>query len=173
MSNITAGSDAPAKVNAIIEIPKGSNVKYEHEKSLNIIKVDRILHTSMVYPYNYGYIPGTLAEDGDPMDILVITASAFYPFTMVGARIIGALHMKDEAGIDTKIIAVPVEKVDPDQAAIKDIDDLGEHTKKLIGHFFSYYKSIEPGKWAEIGGWVGAKDAQTMVQEGIDRLAKK
>ena len=173
MSSITAGSDAPSKVNAIIEIPKGSNVKYEHEKSLNIIKVDRILHTSMVYPYNYGYIPGTLAEDGDPMDILVITASSFYPFTLVSARVVGALQMKDEAGIDTKIIAVPVEKVDPDQAAIKDVTDLGEHTKKLIGHFFSYYKSIEPGKWAEVGGWLGAKEAQAIVQEGIDRLAKK
>ncbi len=173
MSNITAGSDAPEKVNAIIEIPKGSNVKYEHEKELNIIKVDRILHTSMVYPYNYGYIPGTLAEDGDPMDILVITSSPFYPFTMVKARVIGALQMKDEEGIDTKLIAVPMEKVDPDQAEIKDVSDLGEHTKKLIGHFFSYYKSIEPGKWAEVGGWISAKEAQTIILEGIARAGKK
>ena len=172
MIKIDAGKDAPKVVNALIEIPKGSGIKYEYDAKREIIKVDRILHTSMVYPYNYGFIPGTLGEDGDPIDILVITGSSFYPGTLVSVRPIGALLMKDEEGIDTKLVAVPIEKVDPDMKGVNDVKDLNEHAKKMIGHFFSYYKSIEPGKWAEVGGWVGADEAYKSISSAIERARK-
>ena len=172
MTKIDAGKDAPKIVNALIEIPKGSGVKYEYDKKYEIISVDRILHTSMVYPYNYGYIPGTLSEDGDPIDILVVTNTPFHPNTLITVRPIGALLMKDEEGIDTKLVAVPVDKVDPDAKGINDIKDLNDHVKKMVGHFFSYYKSIEPGKWAEVSGWVGAEEAFKFINEAIKRAQK-
>ena len=172
MAKIDAGKDAPKIVNALIEIPKGSGIKYEYDKKLEIIRVDRILHTSMVYPYNYGYIPGTLSEDGDPIDIMVITGASFHPNTLVVVRPIGALLMKDEEGIDTKLVAVPVDKVDPDAKGINDVKDLNDHVKKMMGHFFSYYKSIEPGKWAEVSGWVGADEAFGFINEAIKRAQK-
>ena len=170
--NVEAGADAPKKVTAFVEIPKGSNIKYEYDEHTGIIKVDRILHTSMVYPYNYGFIPGTLGEDGDPIDIMVISNSAFAPGTTVSVRPIGALLMKDEEGVDTKIMAVPIEKIDPDFAQVKDASDLGEHTKAIIGHFFSFYKSIEPGKWAKVEGWVGAEKSHELISKAIERRKK-
>ncbi|MCL5008479.1 MAG: inorganic diphosphatase [Candidatus Marsarchaeota archaeon] len=163
--SIGIGKDAPKKVNAFIEIPKGSNVKYELDEETQMIKVDRILHTSMVYPYNYGFVAGTKGEDGDPLDIMVISTAPFATGTFVAAKPIGNLLMKDEEGIDTKVIAVPTEKVDPDFGKINDISELGEHTKNMISHFFSYYKSLEPGKWAEVSGWEGAEKAQALIKK--------
>ena len=155
-------------VNAFIEIPKGSNIKYELDESSGIMKVDRILHTAMFYPYNYGFIAGTNGEDGDPLDIMVISNSSFSPGTFVIARPVGLLLMKDEEGIDTKIIAVPVEKVDPDFKTISNISDLSEHTKEMISHFFKYYKSLEPGKWAEVSGWEGAEKAYELIKDSLE-----
>ncbi|MEM0201140.1 MAG: inorganic diphosphatase [Candidatus Micrarchaeaceae archaeon] len=165
---LTTGKDAPKKVNAFIEISKGSNVKYELDESSGIIKVDRILHTAMFYPYNYGFIAGTKGEDGDPLDIMVISNSSFNTGTFVVAKPIGLLLMKDEEGIDTKIIAVPTEKVDPDYKSINDISDLNEHTKNMISHFFKYYKSLEPGKWAEVSGWEGASKAYEHILKAME-----
>lgn len=162
------GKDFPKKVNAFIEIPKGSNIKYELDESSGIMKVDRILHTAMFYPYNYGFIAGTNGEDGDPLDIMVISNSSFSPGTFVIARPVGLLLMKDEEGIDTKIIAVPVEKVDPDFKTISNISDLSEHTKEMISHFFKYYKSLEPGKWAEVSGWEGAEKAYELIKDSLE-----
>ncbi len=164
---IGPGKDAPKKTNAIVEIPKGSSVKYELDEETGMMKVDRILHTAMFYPYNYGFIPGTRSDDGDPSDIMVISTASFAPGTLVQARPIGLLMMKDEGGIDTKIMAVPLEKVDPEYKDVKDITDLTEHTRNVIIHFFMYYKSLEPGKWVELGGWKGAKDAEEYIKAAI------
>ncbi|MGC8479623.1 MAG: inorganic diphosphatase [Candidatus Micrarchaeia archaeon] len=164
---LTCGKDAPKKVNAFIEIPKGSNIKYEVDEESGLIKVDRILHTAMFYPYNYGFIAGTKGEDGDPLDIMVISNSSFAPGTFVVVKPIGLLLMKDEEGIDTKIMAVPVEKVDPDFKTISNISELSEHTKNMISHFFKYYKSLEPGKWAEVSGWEDASKAHEYINKAI------
>ena len=171
--DVKIGDEAPKKVNAFIEIPKGSNVKYEYDEKNEIIKVDRILHTSMVYPYNYGFVPETLGEDGDPLDIMVITATPFLPNTIVSVRPIGVLLMKDEEGIDTKVMSVPSEKIDPASKSINDAKDLDAHTKDMISHFFSYYKSIEPGKWAKTEGWRGADEARKFIEAAFDRLKKE
>ncbi len=170
---LEAGSDAPKKVNVFIEIPKGSNIKYEYDEKSGVVKVDRILHTSMAYPYNYGFVPGTLGEDGDPIDVMVISGSAFAPGTYVAAKPIAVLLMKDEEGVDSKIMAVPTEKIDPDFGAFSAAKDLNEHTKAMIGHFFSYYKSIEPGKWAKVEGWEDSSKAQELINAAIARAKKQ
>ena len=173
MLKIDAGKDAPSKVRAFIEIPKGSNVKYELDEETGLIKVDRILYTSMVFPYNYGFIPGTLGEDGDPLDIMVITSATFNSGTTIMVRPIGVLLMKDEEGIDTKVMAVPVEKIDPEFANVKDITELNESIKTKIVHFYSYYKSVEPGKWVKLEGWENAAKAQDFINKAIARAKKK
>ncbi len=164
-----AGKKAPDVVNVVVEIPKGSNVKYEYDIEKGMMKVDRILYTAMSYPFNYGFVAGTLGEDGDPLDILVISNTAFLTGSFLEARPIGVMMMKDEEGIDSKVIAVPVEKVDPEFGSVKDINDISESIKKKIAHFFSYYKSIEPGKWVEITGWEGAKMAKEELVKAIAR----
>lgn len=173
MLKLDAGEDAPKKVRAFIEIPKGSNVKYELDEKTGVIKVDRILYTSMAYPYNYGFVPGTLGEDGDPLDIMVISNASFNSGTTVMVRPIGVLLMKDEEGIDTKVMAVPVEKVDPEFAGVKDIADLPESVKTKIVHFYSYYKSVEPGKWVKLEGWENAAKAQEFITKAIARGKKE
>ncbi len=173
MLELDAGEEAPRKVRAFIEIPRGSNIKYELDEKTGVIKVDRILFTSMVYPYNYGFVPGTLGEDGDPIDIMVISSAAFNSGTMVMVRPIGVLLMRDEEGVDTKIMAVPVEKVDPELAHIQDIKDLSESIKGKIVHFYSYYKNIEPGKWVKLEGWDDAARAQDFIKKAIARGKKK
>lgn len=163
------GRKAPEIVNVIVEIPKGSNVKYEYDIENKIMKVDRILYTAMSYPFNYGFVPGTKGGDGDPLDIVVLSSAVFSTGTLVEARPIGVLLTKDEEGIDSKVIAVPVKKVDPEFENINDIDDLPDSVKKKIGHFYSYYKSIEPGKWVKISGWKGAKEAQEEIKKAIKK----
>ncbi len=167
MESLDAGKDAPKLVNAFIEIPKQSNVKYEYDEKSGAMKVDRILHTSMVYPYNYGFIPGTLGEDGDPIDIMVISTAAFSPGSFVIAKPIAVLLMRDEEGVDSKLIAVPTEKVDPEYGRLNGVKEISEHTKSMIAHFFSYYKSIEPGKWAKVEGWEDAAVAQELIKKAI------
>ena len=169
MKELDAGKDAPKIVNAFIEIPKGSNIKYEMDEKHEVIKVDRILHTSMVYPFNYGFIPGTLGEDGDPIDIMVISGASFAPGTLVAAKPIAVLLMRDEEGIDSKLMAVPVEKVDPEFGKFAGAGSLSEHTKSMIAHFFSYYKSIEPGKWAKVEGWEDITTAHGLIKAAIER----
>jgi inorganic pyrophosphatase len=169
MLKIDAGKGAPDKVRAFIEIPKGSGVKYELDEETGLIKVDRILYTSMSYPYNYGFVPGTLGEDGDPLDIMVISATAFNSGTTVMVRPIGVLLMKDEEGVDTKVMAVPIDKVDPEMSSIKDVKDLNESVKTKIVHFYSYYKSVEPGKWVKLEGWESAAKAHEYINKAIER----
>ncbi|MCL5440421.1 MAG: inorganic diphosphatase [Candidatus Marsarchaeota archaeon] len=168
-----AGKRAPDIVNVIIEIPKDGNVKYEYDMEKGLIKVDRVLYTSMVYPFNYGFVTGTLGEDGDPLDIVVLSNTAFFPGSFLEARPIGVLLMKDEEGVDSKIIATPTEKADHSFKHITDINDLDEAIKGKIGHFFSYYKTLEPGKWVEVTGWEGAEGAKLIIKRAIARKGEK
>lgn len=169
---LTAGSKAPEIVNAFIEIPLGSNIKYEYDEEEEVLKVDRVLYTAMTYPANYGFIPGTASEDGDPLDILVLSNYPFAPGTVIEARPIGMIYMTDEEGVDKKIIAVPKDKVDPTFSNIKDINDIPEAVKNKLVHFFEHYKELEPGKWVKISGWGTKEEAIQEIKKAIERKQK-
>jgi len=163
------GKKAPDVVNVLIEIPMGSNIKYEYDEEEEIVKVDRVLYTSMVYPFNYGFVPGTLEEDGDPIDVLVLGNYSLIPGTVIEARPVGLIHMQDEEGTDKKIIAVPKDKTDPSFSRIKDVTDIDEPTKNKIVHFFEHYKELEPGKWVKISGWGTASEAKEKIMKAVQR----
>lgn len=167
IQSIPAGKNPPEEVNVFVEIPQGSSIKYELDKKSGVIMVDRFAYTAMFYPFNYGFIPNTLAEDGDPVDILVISTYAVHPGTVIPARPIGMLEMEDEAGIDTKILAVPTVKVDPFYANINDIADLDETTKEKIKHFFNHYKELEPGKWVKTKNFLGKEKAFEAINKAL------
>ncbi len=166
------GEKAPEVVNVFIEIPMGSNIKYEYDDKAEIVKVDRVLYTSMSYPFNYGFVPMTRGEDHDPIDVLVISNQPFAIGTLVEARVIGMVNMRDEEGIDTKVLAVPKDKTDPSLSNIKNIADLPEPVKNKIKHFFEHYKELEPNKWVKIEGFEDADAAKKKVLEAIERKAK-
>ena len=166
IKKIKVGS-VPDKVNVFIEIPKDGSIKYELDKESGVIFVDRFLHTAMSYPFNYGFIPNTMSEDGDPIDVLVLGDQAVMPGVVIPSKIIGMLEMEDEAGIDTKIIAVPTEKIDPNSSEINDISDVSNSIKNKIKHFFENYKTLEPGKWAKIKEWKGKEEAVAAVKKSI------
>jgi len=167
------GKKAPDEVNVVIEIPMGSNIKYEYDEEEDVVKVDRVLYTSMMYPFNYGFVPGTLEEDGDPIDVLVITSYPILPGTAIEARPVGILYMRDEEGEDAKIIAVPKDKIDPSYSNIRDIIDLPEAVKNKIVHFFEHYKELEPGKWVKVSGWGSANEAKARINAAIKRASGK
>jgi inorganic pyrophosphatase len=166
IKKIPAGKNPPSEINVFIEIPQGSSIKYELDKELGIIKVDRILYTSMFYPFNYGFIPNTQADDGDPVDVLLISSMPFNPGVIVSSRPIGLLEMEDEAGLDNKIIAVPEAKVDPVFAATSNAaEDLDEYIKQRIKHFFESYKELEPGKWVKAKEFIGKEKAEEEIKK--------
>ncbi len=152
-------------IKVLIEIPKHSMIKYEVDKDTGLLMVDRFMYTAMAYPFNYGYIPNTLAKDGDPVDVLVVSSHPVQAGAIMASRVIGILEMEDEAGIDNKIIAVPTKKVDPFYANINDLADLDEATKNLIKHFFENYKGTEPGKWVKVKQFCGKEEALRDIQE--------
>ena len=145
ISKIKAGSN-PDKLNAVIEIPYGSNIKYEIDKDSGAVVVDRVLYSAMFYPANYGFIPSTLADDGDPADVLVLNEYPLQAGSVIPCRLIGVLVMEDESGMDEKLLAVPVTKIDPRYDGIKSIDDLPKATLDKIKNFFETYKMLEPNK---------------------------
>ncbi len=155
------------EINVLIEIPQGSPIKYELDKESGVIMVDRFAFTSMIYPFNYGFIPNTYAEDGDPVDVLVISTYPVYPGVVIPCRPIGMLEMEDEAGIDTKILAVPTTKVDPFLSNINDVSDLDETTKKKIQHFFNHYKELEPGKWVKTKNYLSKQQAFEVIKKAL------
>ncbi|MBI2032902.1 MAG: inorganic diphosphatase [Candidatus Levybacteria bacterium] len=168
IKKISAGKNPQAgEVNVFVEIPKDSNIKYELDKDSGIIMVDRFLYTAMQFPANYGFVPNTLAADGDPLDVLVLSEHSIAPGTVVPAVVIGMLGMEDEAGNDTKILAVPTAKIDPLFGAYKDITDVPEATKNKMKHFFENYKTLEPGKWVKLKDWKDKKTALEAVKESI------
>lgn len=167
LNKISPGKNPPKEINVIIEISQGSSVKYELDKNSGALAVDRILHTPMNFPFNYGFIPQTHAEDGDPADVVLISSMPITPGAVIAARPIGLLEMEDEAGLDNKIIAVPVEKIDPQFADITDIAGLNENTKQRIRHFFEHYKELEPGKWVKIKNFLGKPDAEEQIKKSL------
>lgn len=169
---IAIGKKAPHDVNVVIEVPLGSTVKYEMDKEAGAIIVDRFLFTPMAYPGNYGFIPHTLSEDGDPTDVLVIGAEPLIPGCVINVRPVGALLMEDDGGKDEKIIAVPVNKLSLEYAHVENYSNLPEITLKKIEHFFAHYKDLEPGKWAKMHGWKDKAHALALVEAGIARAKK-
>ncbi len=159
--------EGPQKVHALIEIPYGSNIKYELDKESGAIWVDRVMYSAMYYPANYGFVPNTLAADGDPVDIMVLTDYAVAPGSVIKSRLIGVLVMEDEKGMDEKLIAVPVSKVDPTYEDIKSIEDLPKHTLDKIKNFFETYKMLEPNKWVKVKEYKGLEEATKILEEAI------
>ncbi|OSQ40423.1 inorganic diphosphatase [Thalassospira mesophila] len=172
LSKIAVGKDVPWDVNVVIEIPQGGPVKYEVDKDSGALFVDRFLHTSMYYPVNYGFIPNTLGDDGDPVDAMVMFRQPVVAGSVIRARPIGVLMMEDEAGMDEKLICVPHEKVDPYYKDIKSHEDLPEILRDQIQHFFERYKDLEKGKWVKVTGWKGADTAAELINAAIERFAK-
>ena len=168
LERVNAGNKTPSEVNVIIEIAaEGHPVKYEIDKDSETLHVDRILSTPMVYPANYGYIPLTLADDGDPVDVLVITPYPLLPGSVVAARPLGMLNMSDEKGEDVKLIAVPVDGISLLYQDVKSIDDLPKSLLQRIEHFFAHYKDLESGKWVKIEGWEGIDRAHKEIEAGM------
>ncbi|MBI4085202.1 MAG: inorganic diphosphatase [Candidatus Liptonbacteria bacterium] len=167
ISKIPAGKNPPQEINVFIEIPQGSSVKYEIDKESGAIMVDRLLYTAMAYPFNYGFIPGTHAADGDATDVMVIAPYPLHPGTIAPARPIGMLEMEDEGGVDHKIIAVLTKKIDPYQARIEDITDLDDATKNKIKHFFDHMKEIEPGKWVKTKDFLDKSRAEEEIKKSL------
>ena len=169
IKKISVGEDAPWDVNVIIEVPAGTEpVKYELDKESGALFVDRIMHTSMRYPCNYGFIPHTLADDGDPVDVLLANRTPIMPGAVVRCRPLGVLIMEDEAGMDEKLLMVPVDKLHPFYKDVKSYDELPEIFLQQISHFFEHYKDLEPGKWVKIKGWEGAQVAADLITKGIE-----
>lgn len=167
LSKIGYGEN-PDKVKAVIEIPYGSSIKYEIEKESGAVVVDRVLHSAMYYPANYGFVNKTLSQDGDPADVLVLTEYPMQAGSVINCRLIGVLIMEDESGIDEKLLAVPVSKIDPTYDEIQDIDDLPKHTLAKIKNFFETYKALEPGKWVKVKDFQNKAAAAKILQDAID-----
>lgn len=167
VSKLSAGLNVPEDVFVVVEIPANSSVKYEIEKKSGALFVDRFLFTAMYYPFNYGFIPKTLADDGDAVDVLVLGNQPVYPGSVIRTRPIGMLIMEDEAGKDEKIIAVPVNKLDSSFEKIKDISDVPQITRDKIKHFFEHYKNLEKGKWVKLKGFQGVQEAKDYISKTI------
>ncbi|MDH3633487.1 MAG: inorganic diphosphatase [Gammaproteobacteria bacterium] len=170
LDRVSSGSNVPDDVNVIIEIPSHSDpVKYEVDKDTGAMFVDRFMGTSMHYPCNYGYIPQTLSEDGDPVDVLVVTPIPVISGSVIRVRPLGMLCMTDEAGKDSKIIAVPIDKLSNLYSNMSSVHDLPRSLLDSIAHFFDHYKDLESGKWVEIDGWVDTDEARREILDSIER----
>ena len=170
---ISAGKNVPDEVNVIIEIPIGGEpIKYELDKASGAMFVDRFLHTSMHYPANYGFIPHTLSDDGDPVDVLVVGRRPIIPGAVVAVRPIGAIMMEDESGQDEKIVAVPVDKLHPFYSGVKSYEDLPPLMCEQFAHFFEHYKDLEKGKWVKVSKWVGPEEAKELIRKGVEKAKK-
>ncbi|MBV9735259.1 MAG: inorganic diphosphatase [Acidisphaera sp.] len=167
VSKISTGRDPPGDINVVVEIPQGSAVKYEVDKISGAVVVDRFLFTPTAYPAAYGFIPGTLAEDGDPADALVLTPVAVVPGAVIRARPIGMLEMEDEAGPDEKIICVPHDRIHPQYSTVAAVHDLPEIMRQAIEHFFTRYKDLEKGKWVRVKGWADREAAEAVIRKSI------
>jgi inorganic pyrophosphatase len=173
LSKLSIGKNPPHDINVVIEIPQGgAPVKYELDKESGALFVDRFLHTSMLYPANYGFIPNTLSDDGDPADVLVLTPAPIFAGVVIRARPIGALVMEDESGQDEKILAVPVDKLHPYYSDVKSYTDLPKILIDTIEHFFVHYKDLEKGKWVKVKEWVGPEAAADLITRAIEQAKK-
>jgi inorganic pyrophosphatase len=170
ISKISVGKSPPDNLNVIIEVPTGGEpVKYEFDKESGALFVDRILHTPMRYPANYGFVPHTLSPDGDPLDALVVARSPFVPGSVVRVRPIAVLNLEDEAGGDEKLLCVPDDKTFPYYANVLEKEDLPDIIAQQVEHFFTHYKDLESEKWVRVGTWGNAEEARRIVIEAIER----
>ncbi len=168
LHKVTPGANAPEEFNVIIEIPMNADpIKYEVDKESGALFVDRFMTTAMHYPCNYGYVPQTLSDDGDPVDVLVITPFPLTPGVVVTCRAIGVLKMEDEAGGDSKLLAVPIDKILPIYTHWQKPEDINQMRLKAIQHFFEHYKDLEAGKWVKVVGWEGPESARQEIVSGI------
>ena len=167
---ISTGANPPDEVNVIVEVPVGGEpIKYELDKHAGTLVVDRFLYTSMRYPGNYGFIPHTLSGDGDPIDVLVANQRGIVPGAVIAVRPVGVFFMQDEAGVDEKIIAVPVSRLTRRYDQVRDYRELPSITVEQIEHFFSHYKDLEAQKWVKALGWGDADEARRLILESIER----
>lgn len=174
VDKVSAGKGIPDDFNVIIEIPAQADpVKYEVDKDSGAMEVDRFMGTSMRYPANYGFIPNTLCDDGDPLDVLVVTPFPLIPGCLVRCRPLGVLNMTDEKGGDAKLVAAPLVKLCPMYADINDVKDLPELLRQQIAHFFEHYKDLEPGKWVKLEGWGDVAAARAEVEASVALFEKK
>jgi inorganic pyrophosphatase len=172
LTKIPVGRAPPHDLNVVVEVPQGGvPVKYELDKASGALFVDRFLHTAMFYPGNYGFVPHTLAEDGDPIDVLIVGPAAVVPGAVVRCRPVGALMMKDEHGPDEKVLGVPIDELHPFYTGVNSYQDLPPILCDQIAHFFRHYKELERGKWVEVGGWVNADEAAALIAAAIARAA--
>lgn len=173
LNKVPAGRDLPNDFNVVIEIPMNADpIKYEVDKESGAIFVDRFMGTAMHYPCNYGYVPNTIAGDGDPVDVLVITPFPLIPGVVVRCRPIGVLKMEDDGGQDAKVLAVPVDKVLSIYTHWQKPEDLNDLRLQQIQHFFEHYKDLEPGKWVKVDGWYGPDDARAEIMSGVEEFKK-
>ncbi len=156
-------------IKVFVEIPEGSTVKYEVDEETGMLMCDRILFTPMAFPFNYGYVIGSKGQDGDPTDIVLLASARLAPGVGIKAKLIGMLEMEDEEGVDTKLIAVPLEKVDPLYGLFNDVSDIPAHTKNKIKHFFDHYKDLEPGKFVKTGKFLSKLEAEKILAEDLMR----
>ncbi|MGL5741493.1 MAG: inorganic diphosphatase [Legionella sp.] len=171
LMKINSGRDLPKEINAIIEIPMHSEpVKYEVNKESGVLFVDRFLSTPMFYPVNYGYVPHTLSEDGDPVDVLVVTPVPLVGGSVITCRPVGMLKMTDESGVDAKILAVPISKLTKIYESINTYKDLPQYLLNSLEHFFSHYKDLEEGKWVKLDGWAGPDAACEEILASVERF---
>ena len=169
---VSVGADPPHEVNVVIEVPIGGEpIKYEMDKASGALVVDRFLYTAMRYPGNYGFIPHTLSEDGDPCDVIVANTRAIVPGAIMACRIVGVLIMQDEHGGDEKLVAVPASRLTQRYDGVHNYTDLPAITVQQIEHFFGHYKDLEPGKWVKILRWGDMAEAKQMLLAGIARAA--
>lgn len=167
---IKSGKDIPNEINVVIEIPAhGAPVKYEFDKDSGALVVDRFMNTAMFYPCNYGFVPHTLSEDGDPVDVLVVTPVPLVSGAVIACRPVGMLQMTDEAGEDAKVLAVPVSKLHTQYEGVQEPVDLPKELLSQIEHFFEHYKKLEPNKWVKIGSWVGSAEAKAEILASVQR----
>ncbi|GDX62113.1 inorganic pyrophosphatase [Candidatus Levyibacteriota bacterium] len=167
-NKISAGKNPKeGDVNVFVEIPKDGNIKYEIDKESGVIFVDRFLYTAMSYPFNYGFVPNTLSDDGDALDVLVLSDQKVMPGVIIPSKIIGVLEMEDEEGLDAKVLAVPTMKIDPIYGVFEDIKDVPEAIKNKIKHFFENYKTLEPKKWIKVKEWKGKAEALEIVKKSL------
>jgi len=167
---ISIGSNPPEDINVIIEVPVGGQpIKYEMDKEAGTLIVDRFLYTPMTYPGNYGFVPHTLSDDGDPIDVLVCNTRPLIPGCVINVRPVGVLVMEDNAGQDEKILAVPSSSLTKRYDGVTNFSDLPEITIQQVEHFFEHYKDLEPGKWVKIGEWGDADEAKRLIMEAVAR----
>jgi len=169
LDRVSSGDKVPDEINVIIEIPSHSDpVKYELDKETGAMFVDRFMNTAMHYPCNYGYVPHTLSNDGDPVDVMVLTTYPLIPGSVIKCRPVGVLKMTDESGDDAKVLAVPTDKLSRQYRSIREHLDLPEVLLEQIAHFFEHYKDLDEGKWVRIAGWGGADDAKAEIMASVN-----